>query len=115
MIRLRRAMVALLIGGSFALSNSHSAADTGYKSGDSGFAAFKQELQQGYASYRDQVQKEAREFAALHEQISASYENRIADVWAEPEQTSKTRWVLYEEGYTRKRIVAFEKGIIEWS
>lgn len=115
MSRLRRAMTVLLMGCPLALGSYHVAAESGYKPGDSGFAAFKQELQQGYASYRDQVQKEAREFAALHQQISAGYENRIANVWAEPEQSSKTRWVLYEDGYLRKRVVDFENKVIVWS
>ncbi len=115
MSRLRRAISVLLIGCPLALGSFHLAAKSEYKSGDSGFAAYKQDVQQGYASYRDQVQKEAREFAALHKQISAGYENRIADVWADPEQSSQTRWVLYEEGYKRKRVVDFEKGAIAWS
>lgn len=115
MIRLRRAMSVLLIGCPLVLGSYHLAAKTEYKSGDSGFAAFKKDLQQGYESYRDQVQKEAREFAALHKQVSAGYESRIADVWAAPEQSSQTRWVLYEDGYKRKRVVDFDKGVIQWS
>lgn len=120
MSRLRRAVALLVVGCPLLVSSSLSAAESEYKpggnvSGDAGFAAFKEELQQGYASYRDQVQKEAREFAKLHIQISAGYENRIADVWADPEQSSKTRWILYEDGYKRKRVVDFEKGVIIWS
>ncbi|GGE64995.1 hypothetical protein GCM10011533_16710 [Streptosporangium jomthongense] len=115
MSRLRRAVTVLLIGCPLTLAGHNVAAESGYTSGDPGFAAFKQELRQGYTSYRDQVQKEAREFAALHMQISAGYENRIANIWADPEQSSKTRWVLYEDGYIRKRVVDFEKGLIIWS
>lgn len=115
MSRLRRAITVLVIGSPLALGSYHLAAKTEYTSSDSGFAAYKKEVQQGYVSYRDEVQKEAREFAALHEQVSAGYENRIADVWASPEQSSQTRWVLYEDEYKRKRVVDFEKGVIQWS
>jgi|AntRauTorcE11897_2_1112592.scaffolds.fasta_scaffold01688_8 membrane-bound lytic murein transglycosylase C len=115
MSRLRRAVSLLLVGCPLFLGSDYLAADTGYNPGDSGFAAFKDDVQQGFASYRDQVQKEAREFAKLNEQISSSYESRIADVWADPEQSSSTRWVLYDDNYKRKRVVDFEKEVITWS
>ena len=120
MSRLCKAVSVLLLVFPFALFSYQVAAQAEFKpggklSGDSGFAAFKNDMQQGFVSYRDQVQKEAREFAALHEQISEGYENRIANVWAAPEQSSRTRWVLYEDNYTHKRVVDFEEGVIFWS
>lgn len=124
MSRLRRAVTLLLIGsplvtGSYnavAQSESESESESGgYQSGNSGFEAFKEERQQGFQSYRDQVQEEMRAFARMHQQVSDDFESRLADVWAEPEQSSKTRWVLYEDGYKRKRVVDFEEGVIVWS
>ncbi len=120
MSRLRRAVALLLIGSPLVTGSYHAVAQSEYKSGgnvsvDSGFSAYKEEWKQGFTTYRDQVQKEAREFAKMHQQVSDDFESRLADVWAEPEQSSKTRWVLYEDEYKRKRVVDFEEGVIVWS
>jgi membrane-bound lytic murein transglycosylase C len=120
MSRLRRAVVLLLIGSPMVTGSYQAVAQSeynsgGYESGDSGFEAWKKERQQGFNSYRDQVQKEMRALANMHQDASDGYESRIADVWAEPEQSSRTRWVLYEDEYKRKRVVDFEKDTIVWS
>ncbi|MCA0912742.1 MULTISPECIES: transglycosylase SLT domain-containing protein [Marinobacter] len=101
------------------------AGQPGYQSGaggaassytaSSGFEEFKKNRLQGFTSYKEQVQKEFQQFAKLHDQVSAQYEKRISDVWAEPEQSSKTRWVHYEDGYRIKRVVDFEQQQIIWS
>ena len=90
-------------------------AGSSYASGDTGFAAFRQDRLSGYRSYKEQVQKEFAEFAKLHHQVSQAYEDRISTVWAVPERSSKTRWVLYEDEYRKRRVVDFEKGTITWS
>ena len=83
--------------------------------GSSGFEAFKKNRLEGFTSYKEQVQKEFQQFAKLHDQVSERYEKRISDIWAEPEQSSKTRWVHYEDGYRIKRVVDFEQREIVWS
>lgn len=81
----------------------------------SGFEDFKKNRLEGFTSYKEQVQKEFQQFAKLHDQVSERYEKRISDIWAEPEQSSKTRWVHYEDGYRVKRVVDFERQQIVWS
>lgn len=83
--------------------------------GTSGFEGFKKSRLEGFTSYKEQVQKEFQQFAKLHDQVSQRYEKRISDVWAEPEQSSKTRWVHYEDSYRLKRVVDFEQQQIVWS
>jgi len=82
---------------------------------DSGFAAYKQAQLGGFESYKEQVQREFREYAQLHRKVSEEYRSRVAEVWVVPEESSQTRWVQYEDGYQRKRVVDFENGVVTWS
>ncbi|MGC8121092.1 transglycosylase SLT domain-containing protein [Marinobacter sp. VGCF2001] len=120
MSRLRIALSVALLAWPLAASAQQGdqpapgSAESGY-TGNSGFEAFKKNRLQGFASYKEQVHKEFQQFAKLHDQVSARYEKRISDVWAQPEQSSKTRWVHYEDGYRIKRVVDFEQQQIVWS
>ena len=120
MIRLRSALSVLVLSwpllasGQPSFTTNTQQPDQGF-SRDAGFEAYKSSQQEAFTSYKDAVQKEFQAFAQLHSQVSANYEKRISDVWAEPEQSTKTRWVHYEDDYRQKRVVDFESEQIIWS
>lgn len=112
--RLRGALSVLVLGWPLMVAGQGAGPETGFAS-DPGFAEFRKERLGGFESYKEQVAREFREFAKLHDQVEKDYRDRISDVWAVPEQSSKTRWVLYEDGYHFKRVVDFEQAQIIWS
>ncbi|AHI30126.1 murein transglycosylase domain-containing protein [Marinobacter similis] len=118
MSRLRFALSVIVLAwpGLVSAQNlSTTEAGSNHYTGSSGFEDFKKNRREGFTSYKAQVQEEFQQFAKLHDQVTARYEKRISDVWADPEQSSKTRWVHYEDDYRIKRVVDFERQKIVWS
>lgn len=112
--RLRGALSVLVLGWPLMVAGQDAGPETGF-SADPGFAEFRKERLGGFESYKEQVAREFREFAKLHDQVEEEYRQRISDVWAVPEESSRTRWVLYEDEYRIKKVVDFEREQIIWS
>jgi membrane-bound lytic murein transglycosylase C len=114
MDRLRGALSVLVLGWPLMVAGQDAGPEAGF-SADPGFAEFRKERLGGFESYKEQVAREFREFAKLHAQVEEDYRQRISDVWAVPEESSRTRWVLYEDEYRVRKVVDFERKQIIWS
>jgi len=82
---------------------------------DSGFKDWKSKELKKFSIYKKTVTEEFKEFSDLYKQVSENYERRVSEIWANPEQSSKTRWINYGEGYRVKRVVDFEQEQVIWS
>lgn len=92
------------------------AATRGQASGNAGVATDFEEYRhahlQAFESYKEMVRREYEEFLDLYKEVSSAYLERIADVWSSPEESSRTRWVQYDDDYQERRVVDFERRMI---
>ncbi|MCK0162353.1 murein transglycosylase domain-containing protein [Marinobacter sp. S6332] len=104
----------LLVAGqqSYGAGNDTSAS---WKNSAKDFSEYKAKRMKAFNSYKRSVQEEFAEFSGLHDRVSEAYTGRISEIWKDPETSSQTRWVHYQEGYQLKRVVDFEKKQIIWS
>lgn len=92
------------------------AATRGQASGNAGMATdfeeYRQAHLQAFESYKETVRREYEEFLDLYKEVSSAYLERIAEVWSSPEESSRTRWVQYDDDYQERRVVDFERRMI---
>lgn len=81
----------------------------------SAFEAYKASQRESFEDYMRKFHEEFEEYRTIAARASANYRNKLSRTWAQPEVSTDTRWVLYEEDYKLKKVVDFENETISFS
>ncbi len=86
-----------------------------FAQGEDEFQKFLREHQKEFLSYKKKIEEEFKEYVRINQEEFEKFKKEILKYWEEAKVTTKKEWVEYSKDYKKRKVVDFEKGIVEVS
>ncbi|BDU51051.1 transglycosylase SLT domain-containing protein [Haliovirga abyssi] len=80
--------------------------------GDDGFENYKKNSNKEYQTYKKNIEKEFKNYEKIQKEEFENYKKNILKNWKNPKVSSAKIFVEYDNKYSERKIVDFEKGEI---